>query len=124
LIRTIIPYSPKLKEYARYLRNHSTKSEIILWYYLKGKQRLGFDFHRQKPLDNYIVDFFCSELNLIIEIDGISHDFKHDKDFQRQRILESYGLKFLRFSDDAVKNDVEGVVKSIDLFIEKIQHTP
>ena len=115
--RTIIPYNPKLKEYARYLRNHSTKSEIILWYYLKGKQRLGFDFHRQKPLDNYIVDFFCSELNLIIEIDGKSHDFKQEKDIHRQKILESYGLNFLRFSDDEVKNDVEGVVKSIDIFI-------
>jgi very-short-patch-repair endonuclease len=66
--RKIIPYNPKLKEYARQLRNNSTRSEIILWKYLKGKQMLGYDFHRQKPIDNYIVDFFCSELMLAIEL--------------------------------------------------------
>jgi len=54
--RTILPYNPKLKEYARKLRNNSTKSEVLLWNYLKRKQMKGFDFHRQKPIGNYIVD--------------------------------------------------------------------
>ena len=62
-----------LKEKARELRNNSTTSEIKLWMYLKNKQMLGYDFHRQKPLDEYIVDFFCNELMLAIEIDGLSH---------------------------------------------------
>jgi very-short-patch-repair endonuclease len=71
--RKIIPYNPKSKQLARNLRNNSTKSEIILWMRLKGIQMKGYDFHRQKPLDNYIADFFCHELMLAIEIDGYSH---------------------------------------------------
>ena len=56
--RKIIPYNPKLKEYARNLRNKSTKSEVLLWEYLKNKRMNGYDFHRQKPIGNYILDFF------------------------------------------------------------------
>ena len=73
--RKIIPYNPKLKEYARYLRNNSTRSEIRLWHELKGKQRLGYDFHRQKPLLHFIADFYCYELKLVIELDGYTHEF-------------------------------------------------
>ena len=74
--RKIIPYNPRLKEFARQLRNNSTKSEIYLWKYLSGKQMMGYDFHRQKPIDNYILDFFCYELMLGIELDGLSHQFE------------------------------------------------
>jgi very-short-patch-repair endonuclease len=99
--RTIIPYNPKLKELARKLRKSSTLSEILLWQHLKGKQMLGYDFHRQKPIDNYIVDFFCNELMLAIEIDGGSHDFEevYVGDIARQQKLESLGIHFLRFND-------------------------
>ena len=75
-----IYYNPKLKNLARTLRNNSTLSEVLLWNHLKGKQMKGYDFHRQKPLDNYIVDFFCPKLRLIIEIDGESHLFKGKDD--------------------------------------------
>jgi very-short-patch-repair endonuclease len=71
-----IYYKPQLKEISRKLRNNSTKAEIKLWSHLKGKQLMGYDFHRQKPIDNYIVDFFCSRLNLAIEIDGYTHGFE------------------------------------------------
>ena len=71
--RNILPYNPALKDKARELRNNSTKTEILLWTFLKGRQLRGFDFHRQRPIDEYIVDFFCSELMLAIEIDGVSH---------------------------------------------------
>ncbi|MBP2834139.1 DUF559 domain-containing protein [Aquimarina sp. U1-2] len=54
--RKIIPYNPKLKELARQLRNNSTKAEVILWLKLKGEQMYGYDFHRQKPIDNYILE--------------------------------------------------------------------
>lgn len=74
--RKIIPYKPELKDLARELRNCSTKAEIKLWVQLKGKQMLGYDFHRQKLLLNYITDFYCPELNLVIEIDGYSHEFE------------------------------------------------
>ena len=73
--RKIIPYNSNIKELAKNLRNNSTKAEIILWQKLKRKQMYGYDFHRQKPIDNYILDFYCYELNLVIEVDGYSHEF-------------------------------------------------
>ncbi|MFD2603727.1 endonuclease domain-containing protein [Flavobacterium suzhouense] len=69
--RKIIPYNPNLKELARQLRNGSTKAEIVLWQKLKRKQMYGYDFDRQKPVDNYILDFFCHDLMLGIEVDGL-----------------------------------------------------
>ncbi|MFH1051061.1 MAG: endonuclease domain-containing protein [bacterium] len=113
--RNIIWYNPVLSEKARKLRNESTKSEIILWKYLKGKQMLGYDFHRQKPLNNYIVDFFCNELMLAIEIDGSSHDSneRQVEDKDRQEILEELGIRFLRFRDVEVKQNIEKVVDEI-----------
>jgi very-short-patch-repair endonuclease len=66
--RKIIPYNPQLKELARRLRNDGTLGEALLWKELNNKQLYGYDFHRQKPLLNYIVDFYCHELNLVIEL--------------------------------------------------------
>ncbi len=117
--KKIIPYNRKLKERARYLRNHSTLSEVLLWQYLKGKQRLGYDFDRQKPIDNYIVDFFCNELMLAIEIDGTSHDEKVEYDARREQRLRSLGLEILHFTDADVKRDVQAVVLAIDAWIEE-----
>jgi len=62
-----------------------TLSEILLWQQIKGKKVLGYDFHRQKPIDEYVVDFYCPELKLVIEIDGDSHDGKEKEDFIRQQ---------------------------------------
>ncbi len=92
--RKIIPYNPKLKEFARELRNNSTKSEIRLWQHLKRKQLFGYDFHRQKPLLNYIADFYCYELNLVIELDGYSHHFEETvvKDETKQQELKKNRL--------------------------------
>jgi very-short-patch-repair endonuclease len=72
--KLILPYDPNLKKLARHLRNKSTMSEVLLWRCLKGKQILGYDFDRQRPIDRYIVDFYCKELRLAIEIDGSTHD--------------------------------------------------
>ena len=115
--RKIIPYNPALKEKARYLRNNSTLSEVLLWKHLKGKQMCDFDFHRQKPLDNYIVDFFCNELMLAIEIDGDSHIGKEKYDEVRQNKLEGLGIKFLRFADLDVKKNMNGVLEIIENWI-------
>jgi very-short-patch-repair endonuclease len=117
--RTIIPYSSKLKELARKLRKTSTLSEILLWQHLKGKQMLGYDFHRQKPIDNYIVDLFCNELMLAVEVNGTSHDFEkvYVKDIVRQQKLESRGVHFLRFDDREVKKDINNVLQSIESWI-------
>ena len=94
-------------------------SEVLLWQRLKNKQMLGCDFHRQKPIEEYIVDFFCSRLKLIIEIDGESHVEKFEEDRKRQARLESLGFYFLRFWDSEVKNNLEGVLLSIKEWIEK-----
>lgn len=118
-MRKIIPYNPKLKQLAKNLRNNSTLSEVLLWQHLKGKKMKGYDFHRQKPIGNYIVDFFCSDLMLAIEIDGISHDEKNNKDIKRQKQIENLGISFLRFNDIDVKKNIEGVVVAIEKWIDK-----
>lgn len=68
-----IEYNPRLKQAARTLRKNMTLTEILLWQQIKGKQLLGYDFHRQKPIDEYVVDFYCPRLKLVLEIDGDSH---------------------------------------------------
>ena len=125
--RKIIPYNPKLKELARQLRNNSTKTEIFLWLKLKGKQMYGYDFHRQKPINNYILDFFCYELMLGIEVDGYSHQFLevYNKDGIKEKRMNELGISVLRFSDDEVLNDMENVLRSIEFYIfEYEKHTP
>lgn len=125
--RKIIPYKPYLKELARELRNNSTKAEIILWQKLKRKQIYGYDFHRQKPLDNFIVDFFCHELMLAIEVDGYSHDLLeiYNKDLKKEARLNELGVAVLRYSDYQVLKDTNNVLNSIENYIfEYEKHTP
>ena len=119
--RTLIPYDPKLKQRSRQLRNNSTLSEVLLWNQLKRKQMKGYQFLRQKPLDHYIVDFFCYDLMLAIEIDGSSHDDKLEEDEIRQERLESFGVRFLRFTDRDVKKNLEGVLQCIEAWIEEFE---
>ena len=123
----IIPYNPILKEFARELRNNSTETEIYLWLKLKGKQMYGYDFHRQKPIDNYIVDFFCSQLMLAIEVDGYSHEFLevYNKDVVKEKRLNELGIQVLRFSDYQVLKDMGNVLLAIEFYIlEHERHTP
>ncbi|MBI3005147.1 MAG: endonuclease domain-containing protein [Ignavibacteriales bacterium] len=115
--RKFVKYDPKLKQVARMLRKNSTLAEIMLWKELKSKRILGYDFHRQKPVENYVLDFFCPRLNLAIEIDGSSHDNREACDEKRQRELEMKGIKFLRFPDEEIKQNVEGVVEEITEWI-------
>jgi epoxyqueuosine reductase len=117
-----IHYNPKLTARARELRNNSTFSEVLLWGELKTGRMLGFDFHRQKPIDNYIVDFFCYDLMLAIEIDGSSHDNKVEYDAYRQKKLEGLGIRFLRFDDLDVKQKIEWVLEEIKHWIK--EHEP
>ena len=109
----IIPYNPKLKEYARELRKNSTLSEVLLWKNIKNKA-LGVQFHRQVPMLEYIVDFYCHELMLAIEIDGDSHLYKYEYDIKRQGDLEQQGVVFLRFSDLDVKQNMFSVGLSLE----------
>jgi len=117
--RKIIPYNPKLKELAKQLRNNLTKAEIILWLKLKGKQMYGYDFHRQKPIDNFIVDFFCNELMLAIEVDGYSHELieVYNKDLKKDAKLNKLEITVLRFTDQQVLKEMENVLRAIEWFI-------
>ena len=121
----IIPYNPILKEFARQLRNNSTETEIYLWLKLKGKQMYGYDFHRQKPIDNFIVDFFCNKLMLAIEVDGYSHEFLevYNKDVIKEKRLNELGIHVLRFSDNQVLKDMENVLLAIEFFILEYEKT-
>jgi very-short-patch-repair endonuclease len=119
--REIIGYERYLKELARKLRQNMTLGEVLLWQRLKRKQMRGYDFDRQRPIDRYIVDFYCKDLKLAIEIDGSSHDGEEAKvnDDIRQERLESLGVRFLRFADADVKRNMEMVVDSIELWIDE-----
>lgn len=128
-------YNAKLKERARQLRNHSTRAEIRLWLHLKGKKVMGCDFHRQKPIGNYIADFYCPKVQLVIEVDGYTHNFEEvvKKDHKKQGYLEDLGITVLRFKDEEVIEDIDSVLKRIEKHIleyttgspqGKVLHTP
>ena len=106
-----IHYKNDLKQFSRDLRNNSTIAETLLWQQIKGRKVNGYMFARQKPIGKYIADFYCSKLKLVIEIDGISHIGKEEKDKVRQEFLESLGLHVIRFTDYEVKTNIEGVLK-------------
>jgi very-short-patch-repair endonuclease len=122
--RKIFPYNPELKILAKELRRNMTLSEVLLWNELKKKKMLGFDFDRQRPIGNFIVDFYCKELQLAIEIDGDTHIYKYDYDEERQWSLEMLGIHFLRFEDIEVKKNMNNVLRVIENWIEKNKPTP
>ena len=119
-----IPYNRTLKEFSRELRSHSTLSEVLLWQKLRASQFRGYAFNRQKPLGNYIVDFYCRKINLVIEIDGGSHDNEEAvvEDGKRQQILEELGVSLLRFSDWEVKNAMSFVLGEIGYFLDDFEN--
>jgi very-short-patch-repair endonuclease len=120
-----LPYNKNLKMFSRELRNFSTRSEVLLWNELKAGKVRGYKFNRQKPLLNYIVDFYCKKLSLVIEVDGITHTYEgaYDRDVKRQKELEGIGLAFLRFDDLDVKEKMSSVLKTIERFIEEFEKT-
>ena len=118
--RKIIPYNPKRKEFAKKLRKTMTFSEVKVWNEIKNGQLMGYDFDRQRPIGNYIVDFYCKDLLLALEIDGITHQDERVmfKDGIRQKELEMLGVTFLRFEALLCINKVEAVVREIGRWIE------
>jgi len=121
--RKIVSYNPKLKEKARELRKQGILSEVLLWKKIKGRV-YDVEFHRQVPIDNYIVDFFCHELMLAIEIDGNSHHFEEIemRDIKRQQKLESLGITFIRFKDKEVKQQMNGMLRALENKIEQLRN--
>ncbi|GIJ94946.1 hypothetical protein CAPN002_21640 [Capnocytophaga stomatis] len=120
MVNKIIPYNPKLKEFARILRKNSTLSEILLWKQIKNRA-LGVEFHRQVPMLEYIIDFYCHELRLAIEVDGNIHDFRYLEDAQRQGEIEKYGVTFIRFSNEEVKYNMFSVILSLEEKIKELK---
>ncbi|MBP0905771.1 endonuclease domain-containing protein [Mariniflexile gromovii] len=116
----IIPYNPELKLLARQLRKNSTLPEVLLWQNIK-QRGYGVQFHRQVPMLNYIVDFYCHEIGLAIEIDGVTHEYAYLYDSKRQGELEVYGVTFLRFSNEEVKKNMFSVLLVIEETVRRLQ---
>ncbi len=112
-----IHYNPKLKPLARYLRTHSTKAEIKLWNELKARKMLGYQFMRQKPIGNYIVDFYSGRLNLAIELDGESHQDRGQRDKDKQQWLEEMGIHVMRIMNEEIYQNMEGDLQFIERWI-------
>jgi very-short-patch-repair endonuclease len=115
-------YNKNLQPFANRLRKEMTKAEACLWkYVLRASQLKGFQFRRQRPVLNYIADFMCKELMLIIEVDGITHTWEETikKDKIRQKALESAGFTVLRFTDEEVLNHIQAVQNYLEDWIEK-----
>tara|TARA_R110002111_G_scaffold169849_2_gene235638 strand:+ start:970 stop:1353 length:384 start_codon:yes stop_codon:yes gene_type:complete len=113
--RKIIPYNPQLVALAKELRKNMTLGEVALWREINIK-KLGVRFSRQIPIDNFIVDFYCKDLQLAIEVDGSIHfeEGQEEKDNLRQQKLEFLGVKVIRFSDWDVRNNLSWVIREIE----------
>lgn len=109
------PYNKKLKQPSRDLRNNMTDAEQLLWQRLRRKQILGLQFYRQKPILNFIVDFYCPAANLVIECDGGQHYTAEglEADRARDQALAQLGLKVLRFDNGQVLGEIDVVVEQI-----------
>jgi very-short-patch-repair endonuclease len=112
----------KLKKRRQVLRRNLSKAEVIMWKHLSNKQMRGYKFRRQYSVDQYIIDFYCPELKLAIEVDGDSHFVPgaEDNDQERQEHIENYGIRFIRFTNDDVCENIDGVCQTIYNKIETI----
>lgn len=115
----ILPYNPKLKPLARKLKKNMTFCEVLLWQKIR-KRALGVQFHRQVPILDYIIDFYCHELKLAIEVDGVTHLHPEVSvsDLNRQKEIEKLGVSFLRFEDAEIKENMNEVLDSIEYWID------
>jgi very-short-patch-repair endonuclease len=126
----MLPYNRNLKQYSRQLRENMTDAERRLWAKIRMKQLKGYQFYRQKPVGDYIVDFFCPRAKLVIEVDGSQHfagEMTED-DRIRDEYMSSFGLRVLRFTNTDILTHIDGVVESIlenmEVLEEKIPLNP
>lgn len=108
-----VNYWSNLTFMAKNNRHQLTKAEEIIWNKILSYQKTGYKFTRQKPIHRFIVDFYCSKLNLAVEIDGSSHDKRKGYDYDRDKFLSQIGIKTVRFTNDEVINHLEVVNKKI-----------
>jgi very-short-patch-repair endonuclease len=105
-----LPFNPALKKRAQELRKAGLLHEALLWLELKSKKLNNLDFDRQKIIGNYIVDFYCAEKGVVIEVDGCSHDNKQPEDALRDQYLNSLGLVVIRLLVKDVLQNMQGVI--------------
>jgi very-short-patch-repair endonuclease len=120
-------YKPELKPFARELRKSSTPGEIRLWCeLLRGRKMFGYQFLRQLPIEKYVADFACRKLKLVIEVDGYSHQYRTEKDAEKDNVLNELGYTVLRFSESQVMKELYNVHIGIENYIEEfeLQHPP
>jgi very-short-patch-repair endonuclease len=103
----------RLLNFSKKLRRNMTDAERYLWRYLRNRQLEGYKFRRQQVIENYIVDFVNFEKKIIIEVDGGQHNIYRMKDMERDRKLKELGFKVIRFWDNDVLNNIEGVLEKI-----------
>ena len=111
-MKDLTPYEKKLKKFSRKLRSHSTEEEIILWSRIRKKQINGHAFYRQKPIGNYIADFYCPSLKLILEIDGSQH-VGSEKDAVRDAYFKEIGLRIYRIPNREIRINIKNVIDTI-----------
>ncbi len=119
----MLPYNKNLKQRSRQLRENMTDAERHLWAKIRMKQLKGYQFYRQKPIGDYIVDFFCPRAKLVIEVDGSQHfsDEMTEYDRIRDEHMSSLGLRVLRFTNTEALTNIEGIIESI---LENMQGIP
>jgi very-short-patch-repair endonuclease len=112
--------------FRQHLRTHGTRAEIVLWLNLKGRQLLGYKFRRQYGVGGYVVDFYCPELRLAIEVDGVTHEDQNVKahDKVRQAEIERRGIRFFRLTDDEVLGNVQLAIKALEAEVRRIIDHP
>ena len=116
-------YNKNLQLFANENRKQMTKAEACLWKYALRAKQMGYTFNRQRPVLNYIADFMCKELKLIIEVDGYSHLLEDviKNDTIRQQKLENAGFKIIRFKDKEVLNEIKRVRDVIQITIDELK---
>jgi very-short-patch-repair endonuclease len=100
-------------QFARRLRRKQTDAERVLWFRLRDRRLGGWKFKRQVPIDRFVVDFFCADGKLIVEIDGGQHDQDRERDANRTDVLEAMGYLVLRFWNNDVMRNTDGVLEVI-----------
>jgi very-short-patch-repair endonuclease len=116
--------TPEKMEIAKNLRNNMTHTEQLLWEKLKGKQICGLRFRRQHPINLFIVDFYCHQVRLVIEVDGEIHDQQAEYDDGRSAEMEKLGIIVIRFRNYEVENDIENVISKIQTIVKERLKSP
>jgi very-short-patch-repair endonuclease len=115
LNKPMLSYNKNLKSLSKNLRRNMTDAERRLWSKIRGKKLKGCQFYRQKPLGQFIADFYCPKANLVVELDGGQHYYEEGraKDSLRDDEMKAMGLRVIRFSDRDVFKNLKGVVEEI-----------